>query len=119
MLNKALAEVGAPDNLITTVREPSIENTNIMMKHPKIQLCICDQETMTYLRVGGTVNFTSDPDIIDRCFEASPVLTSQFGEHREAVIAYYLTDAWAEFVSFEPSLPRRTYQLVNRFDTDK
>ncbi|MBQ9306454.1 MAG: pyridoxamine 5'-phosphate oxidase family protein [Clostridia bacterium] len=90
-----------------------------LLKHPKIQLCICDQETMTYLRLGGTVNFTSDPDIISRCFDASPVLTSQFGEHRDVVIAYYLTDVWAEFVSFEPSLPRRTYQLTNKYDTDK
>ena len=40
MLNKALSEVGAPDNLITTVREPSIENTNIMMEHPKIRMLV-------------------------------------------------------------------------------
>ncbi|MDO5516309.1 MAG: aldehyde dehydrogenase EutE [Clostridium sp.] len=40
MINKALEEVGAPDNLITTVREPSIENTNIMMSHPKIRMLV-------------------------------------------------------------------------------
>lgn len=40
MLNKALAEVGAPENLITTVREPSIENTNIMMEHPKVRMLV-------------------------------------------------------------------------------
>lgn len=40
MLNKALAAVGAPDNLITTVREPSIENTNIMMEHPKVRMLV-------------------------------------------------------------------------------
>jgi propionaldehyde dehydrogenase len=40
MLNKALEEVGAPDNLIATVKEPSIENTNIMMEHPKIRMLV-------------------------------------------------------------------------------
>lgn len=40
MLNKALVEAGAPDNLITTVKEPSIENTNIMMEHPKIRMLV-------------------------------------------------------------------------------
>ncbi|MDU4853147.1 MAG: aldehyde dehydrogenase EutE [Clostridioides difficile] len=40
LLNKALDEVGAPENLITTVREPSIENTNIMMGHPKIRMLV-------------------------------------------------------------------------------
>jgi len=40
MLNKALEEVGAPANLITTVKEPSIENTNIMMEHPKVRMLV-------------------------------------------------------------------------------
>ncbi len=40
ILNKALKEVGAPDNLITTVKEPSIENTNIMMEHPKVRMLV-------------------------------------------------------------------------------
>lgn len=40
MLNKALVENGAPDNLITMVKEPSIEATNDMMKHPKIRLLV-------------------------------------------------------------------------------
>ncbi|MDS0528251.1 aldehyde dehydrogenase EutE [Clostridium sp. SHJSY1] len=40
MINKALEEVGAPDNLITTVKEPSIGNTNIMMEHPKIRMLV-------------------------------------------------------------------------------
>lgn len=87
-----------------------------MLAHPYIQLCICNQETMTYIRLGGKVNFTDDPDIIDRCFENSPVLTSQFGNNRDVVIAYYLTEVWAEFRSFDPDLPARTYQLPNRFD---
>ncbi len=40
LLNKALVEAGAPDNLITTVKEPSIENTNIMMQHPKVRMLV-------------------------------------------------------------------------------
>lgn len=88
-----------------------------LMQHPAIQLCICDQETMTYLRLGGKVNFTDDKKIIDRCFAESPVLTSQFGEDREVVIAYYLTDVWAEFNSFSEELPRKTYRLTNKHDT--
>lgn len=40
MLNKALDEVGAPKNLITTVKEPSIENTNAMCEHPKVRMLV-------------------------------------------------------------------------------
>ena len=40
MLNKALEEAGAPENLITTVKEPSIENTNAMMEHPKVRMLV-------------------------------------------------------------------------------
>lgn len=87
-----------------------------MLQHPYIQLCICDQETMTYLRLGGKVNFTKDEDIINRCFEESEVLTSQFGNNREAVIGYYLTDVWAEFSSFSPELKNQYYTLENKFD---
>lgn len=39
-LNKAIHDAGGPDNLITSVRKPSIETTNIMIKHPKINLLI-------------------------------------------------------------------------------
>ena len=39
-LNKALAEAGAPANLIVTVAEPSIENTNAMMKNPKVRMLV-------------------------------------------------------------------------------
>ncbi len=39
-LNYALIEAGAPANLITTVREPSIENTNVMMQHPKVNMLV-------------------------------------------------------------------------------
>ena len=40
MLNKALEEAGAPKNLIVTVKEPSIENTNAMMDHPKVRVLV-------------------------------------------------------------------------------
>jgi propionaldehyde dehydrogenase len=39
-LNRALAEVGAPPNLIVTVAEPSIENTNAMMQHKLVRLLV-------------------------------------------------------------------------------
>ncbi|MDO4493679.1 MAG: pyridoxamine 5'-phosphate oxidase family protein [Clostridia bacterium] len=87
-----------------------------LQAHPYLQLCVCDPETMTYVRVGGKVNFTKDPAIVDRCFAESPVLTSQFGERRDVVVAYYLTEVWAEFNSFTADLPYRSYQLPNRFD---
>ena len=87
-----------------------------LQANPYIQLCICDQETMTYVRLGGRVNFTTDQNVIDRCFEASPVLTSQFGNHRDVVIGYYLTEVWAEFSSFSNELPNKTWRLPNKFD---
>lgn len=87
-----------------------------LLAHPYIQICICDQETMSYVRLGGKVNFTNDEDIVNRCFENSEVLTSQFGESRDLVIAYYLTDVWAEFSSFSPELPSMKYTLPNKFD---
>ncbi len=87
-----------------------------MLAHPYIQICVCDQETMTYVRLGGKVNFTDEKEIVDRCFENSPVLTSQFGDNRDVVIAYYLTEVWVEFRSFAPELPARTYRLENKYD---
>jgi uncharacterized pyridoxamine 5'-phosphate oxidase family protein len=87
-----------------------------LLAHPYIQLCVCDQETMTYVRLGGKVNFTTDQAIIDQCFAESPVLTSQFDENRDVVIGYYLTEVWVEFQSFSETLPNRTYQLTNRYD---
>jgi len=87
-----------------------------LLDHPYIQLCVCDQETMTYVRLGGNVNFTTDETIINRCFAESPVLTSQFGENRDVVIGYYLTEVWAEFCSFSPESPNKTYQIKNQFD---
>jgi len=87
-----------------------------LLDHPYIQLCIGNQETMTYVRIGGKVNFTEDKDIINRCFEASPVLTSQFGDNRDIVIGYYLTDVWAEFSSFSKELPNKKYTLENKYD---
>ena len=38
--NEALAAAGAPPNLIVTVTEPSIENTNAMMQHKLVRLLV-------------------------------------------------------------------------------
>lgn len=92
------------------------ESYREMQTYPTLQLCIGDQATMFYLRVGGTVNFTRDEDVIERCFEASPVLTSQFGNDRSHVVGYYLTDAWAEFATFTEGLPNKRWDLTNKFD---
>ena len=46
------------------------------------------------------------------------MLTSQFGNNRNVVVAYYLTEAWAEFNSFTDGLPHRSYMLPNSFDTE-
>lgn len=40
MINQALVNVGAPLNLVTMVREPSIEATNAMMSHPKVRMLV-------------------------------------------------------------------------------
>ena len=87
-----------------------------MQLHPYLQLCIGDQKTMSYLRVGGKVNFTKDKEVVAECFRRSQVLTSQFGENRDCVIGYFLTETWAEFASFEPDLPNKKYRLPNKFD---
>jgi uncharacterized pyridoxamine 5'-phosphate oxidase family protein len=89
-----------------------------LQAYPYIQLCVCDQETMTYIRLGGKVNFTRDEDIIQRCIEESPVLASQFGDTPEVIVGYYLTEVWAEFQSFDPSLTGQSYTLTNHFDTE-
>ncbi len=39
-LNKALAAAGAPANLIVTVSDPSIENTNKMIAHPDVRMLV-------------------------------------------------------------------------------
>lgn len=87
-----------------------------LLAYPYIQICICDQETMTYVRIGGKVNFTNDPEVIERCFDASPVLTSQFGNNKSVVIGYYLTEVWAELTSFSEEIPNRSYILLNKYD---
>lgn len=87
-----------------------------LQAHPYLQVCVCDPETMTYIRFGGTVNFTDDPDIIERCFAVSEVLTGQFGDNREAVTAYYLTHAWLQVRSFSPEIHARGYVLTNKYD---
>ncbi|QIB69169.1 aldehyde dehydrogenase EutE [Aminipila butyrica] len=40
LINKGLEEAGAPRNLIVTVKEPSIENTNKMMAHPAVRMLV-------------------------------------------------------------------------------
>lgn len=40
LINKAIKESGGPDNLITSVTKPSIENTNAMMEHPKVRMLV-------------------------------------------------------------------------------
>ncbi|MGC3953636.1 MAG: aldehyde dehydrogenase EutE [Propionicimonas sp.] len=39
-LNQALVEAGAPANLLVTVAEPSLENTNAMMSHKLVRLLV-------------------------------------------------------------------------------
>jgi uncharacterized pyridoxamine 5'-phosphate oxidase family protein len=87
-----------------------------LQEHPYIQLCVCDPETMSYIRLGGKVNFTDDETVINRCFEESSILTSQFGTNRDVVIGYYLTEVWAEFNSFTEGLSGRSYELKNEYD---
>lgn len=40
VLNRALRSAGAPDNLIVTVTEPSIDNTNKMIAHPAVRMLV-------------------------------------------------------------------------------
>jgi len=40
LINRKLASLGAPKNLVVTVSEPSVENTNKMMVHPKIRMLV-------------------------------------------------------------------------------
>ncbi|MDF2676972.1 MAG: Aldehyde dehydrogenase family [Bacillota bacterium] len=40
LINKALEEVGAPANLVTTVYEPSVKNSNILMNHEKVKMIV-------------------------------------------------------------------------------
>lgn len=39
-INRALRAAGAPDNLVVTVTEPSIDNTNAMISHPDVRLIV-------------------------------------------------------------------------------
>ncbi len=40
LINKALEKIGAPKNLITMVKEPSIDNTNKMISNPNVRLLV-------------------------------------------------------------------------------
>ncbi|MDO4620810.1 MAG: pyridoxamine 5'-phosphate oxidase family protein [Lachnospiraceae bacterium] len=92
------------------------ESYKEMQELPYIQVCIGDQETMSYLKVEGKVNFTKDAAIVEQCFQNSPVLESQFGNRRDVVVGYYLTEVRAEFCSFHEKLQNRKYELKNQFD---
>ncbi|NDK33983.1 aldehyde dehydrogenase family protein [Rhodovulum sulfidophilum] len=40
LINRKLATLGAPANLVVTVQTPSIDNTNAMMAHPKVRMLV-------------------------------------------------------------------------------
>ncbi len=40
LINRKLAGLGAPANLVVTVQAPSIDNTNAMMAHPKVRMLV-------------------------------------------------------------------------------
>ncbi|NOR87717.1 MAG: aldehyde dehydrogenase family protein, partial [Bacteroidales bacterium] len=40
LLNKAIMEVGGPENLITTVENPTLDSANQMMSHPNVALLV-------------------------------------------------------------------------------
>ncbi len=40
VLNKAIVDAGGPENLITTVQEPTIDQANMMMRHKKIRMLV-------------------------------------------------------------------------------
>lgn len=87
------------------------ESYREMREHPFIRICIGDQESMSYVMLSGNVVFTKDPEIVKQCFENSPVLTRQYGEHPEKVIAYYLTDMTASFSTFLPGQENRKWKI--------
>ena len=87
-----------------------------LSKTPYLQICVCDDETNTYLRVSGKAVFCEDEDIIEMCFANSPLLTKQFGDDKKMIIAYFLTDVEAELASFTEGIPARKYILENSKD---
>lgn len=40
LINRKLAALGAPANLVVTVAKPSIDNTNVLMAHPKVRMLV-------------------------------------------------------------------------------
>jgi propionaldehyde dehydrogenase len=40
LINRAIAAAGAPPNLITAVENPSLEQTNVMVSHPKVNMLV-------------------------------------------------------------------------------
>jgi uncharacterized pyridoxamine 5'-phosphate oxidase family protein len=46
--------------IVSLENEKTLGQDGNPQDHPYIQLCVCDPETMTYIRLGGKVNFTDD-----------------------------------------------------------
>ena len=40
LINQAIVNAGGPRNIITTVSQPTIEQANLMMKHPKVNMLV-------------------------------------------------------------------------------
>lgn len=40
LINEAVRKAGGPENLVVTIDEPSIENTNKMMENPNIKMLV-------------------------------------------------------------------------------
>ena len=46
LLNEASLESGGPDNIAVTVEKPTLETSNIMMKHKDIHLIASNREAL-------------------------------------------------------------------------
>ena len=66
LINRALAEVGAPPNLVVTVSKPSIENTNAMMGHPAVRMLVATGGPGIVKTVLSNIE-KAGKDIIDGC----------------------------------------------------
>ncbi|MDR0599025.1 MAG: aldehyde dehydrogenase EutE [Treponema sp.] len=40
LINRAIIDAGAPPNLITAVENPTLEETNVMVKHPRVNMLV-------------------------------------------------------------------------------
>lgn len=140
MINKALGEAGAPANLIVMVSDPSIENTNAMMQHPKVRMLVATGGPGIVKAVMSTgkkaigagagnppvvVDETADiekaaKDIIDGCtFDNNLPCTSE----KEVIVveqaADYLIFKMKENGAFELKDPALIQKLVELTMTEK